>query len=73
MPETSGEVEIELNIPEDTVKRLAKLIQGEILRGSAGDICFTAVKRDGKVCISFEQEVTLEFDMADYAPEHDEP
>ncbi len=69
MPETSGEVEIYVELTAEDIQKLQYLMEsgmvGEQEKLSCG--CATRGKNE-IVTIETEQEVTLEFDLGDYAP-----
>jgi len=68
MPETSGEVETNFEISKEELKRILQLKKGETMKFSGGTVTCT----ENGFEFSSTQEVTLEFDMGDYAPERDE-
>ena len=73
MPETSGNATIYLYLTERDLVRLHLLnelgFKGDTIQLS----CCTATKTAEGVTLETEQEVTLEFDLSDYAPDRDEP
>jgi len=73
MPEVEDEVEIELKLDDQTLKRMLELKENEIMKGCDGNHYFTAVRKGDRIYIVFSESVTLEFDMSDYAPDWDEP
>ena len=69
MPETSGNTTVTIELTEWDLQEMFKMLQGEtkVLSGN------TVTRRnDGSFKIESEQEVSLEFDLGDYAPERDE-
>ena len=68
MPEVTGETEITFYLTEDTLHKLWELSEGEKIEINDGMI---ARKRAGEIEISATEEVTLEFELSDYAPDHE--
>lgn len=73
MPETEGEVQIELKLCDETLRAMLNLKENEMMLGADGTRNFTAIRKNGRIHITFAEWVTLEFDMSDYAPDWDEP
>jgi len=69
MPEASKEVSITLELEDETLHKLVDLKEGETLKTDG----ITATRKGKNVSIEFTQEVTVEFDLSDYAPDWDEP
>ncbi len=70
MPEVTGEATITLYLTKDDLYDLLALNEGEKANLSCGN---TVQKQAGAFEIESTQEVTLEFELSDYAPERDEP
>ena len=71
MPEVTGEANITIVLTEEDLTKLQalKLNDGHVL---LTDGKWAKRTKDGEIVIESEEEVTLEFEMSDYAPERDE-
>lgn len=73
MPEVEKEIEIELKLHNETLKAMLRLKEGKVMMGCDGNHYFNAVRKGDRVYITFTEDVCIEFDMSDYAPDRDEP
>lgn len=71
MPEATDEVEIELKLSEELLRRMLELKENEIIMACDGKRYFNITRKNGDIYISLTEEVTIEFDMSNYAPDHD--
>ena len=73
MPTTTGEIEIKLYLSDEIIRAMLELKENQTIFARYENPQFTATRKNGKIEITWEQYVALEFDMSDYAPEWDEP
>ena len=66
MPEATQEVEINIYFSLEDLKEVFHMAEGTTRNFSFG----TVTINKGKVTVTTEQEVTVEFDMSDYAPDY---
>ena len=72
MPETNGNVEIELFVPEEILKRILQLKKDETLLFTHYERKVKVTKHENEFSFEFFEYASLEFEMNDYAPERDE-
>ena len=70
MPSVQHEIEIVLKLCDETLKRMLELKENETMQASDGQRYFTAIRKNGHIIITFTEEVEVEFDMRDYAPDN---
>jgi hypothetical protein len=75
VPETSGDATLYANLTKRDLQNLNALMEsgnvGSIVHLDDGSVAHK--QQNGTVQVEVTGEVTLEFDMSDYAPDYDEP
>jgi hypothetical protein len=72
LPEVEGNVEIELKLCDQVLRKMLELKETEIMKACDGKHYYTAVRKNGEIYIMLSEVVVLEFELSDYAPEQDE-
>lgn len=72
MPEVEGNVDIQLKLCDQVLRKMLELKEREAIRACDGKHYYTALRQNGEIYIMFSEVVVLEFNLSDYAPERDE-
>lgn len=72
MPEVSEEVEINITIHKVALERILQLKPNEVMKFCDGCHHVTITRNGDEFVFSLSENVTIEFELSDYAPERDE-
>ena len=72
MPEVNEEVEINITMNKIVLERILQLKLNEMMKFCDGCHHVTITRSGDDFIFSLSEEVTIDFEMSDYAPERDE-
>lgn len=71
MPEVSGETKVQITLEAEDIDNLQNFLKYPVGAKMGLSNQRLAVRTESGIAFEDEQEVTLEFDFSDYAPDHD--
>lgn len=72
MPEVEGNVDIQLKLCDQVLRKMLELKEREVIRACDGKHYYTVIRKNSDILLMLTEVVVLEFDLSDYAPEPDE-
>lgn len=72
MPEVEGNIEIELKLCDQVLRKMLELKECEVIKACDGKHYYTVIRKNSDILLMLTEVVVLEFDLSDYAPERDE-